>query len=264
MRRPPLPTCPLPAIPAGAGGGWGAGGGASLPPRSGDWGPAGPWSSAQWAPPAQPPRKGGALRGALAVGGVALAVLAGVGIGYAVWQPGTTPSSSSSPSGGSSGLPEFRVRRVARTPVVRAREARMPRAPRPTGWPPRSTPVWSISTPHSATAKGRRRERVRFLTANGLVLTNNHVIEGASTIQATDIGNGTTYSASVVGYDATLDVAVIQLKNASGLKTVPLGNSSSLSVNDTVFGIGNAGGVGGTPSVAQGTRDRPEPIDHCE
>ena len=49
------------------------------------------------------------------------------------------------------------------------------------------------------------------LTSTGEVLTNNHVIEGATTITATDVGNGKTYKADVVGYDRTNDVAVIQL-----------------------------------------------------
>jgi len=53
------------------------------------------------------------------------------------------------------------------------------------------------------------------LTSNGTVLTNNHVIRGATSIKVTDVGNGRTYTAKVVGYDATKDVAVIQLQNAS-------------------------------------------------
>jgi S1-C subfamily serine protease len=91
------------------------------------------------------------------------------------------------------------------------------------------------------------------LTSNGLVLTNNHVIEGATAIKVTDIGNGTTYTATVVGYDATQDVAVIQLKNASGLTTASLGDSSTVASGDRVVALGNAGGKGGTPSVATGT-----------
>src|SRR6202020_1101814 len=55
------------------------------------------------------------------------------------------------------------------------------------------------------------------LTSNGEILTNNHVIEGATSIKVTDIGNGHTYQATVVGYDASHDVAVIQLQDASGL-----------------------------------------------
>ena len=91
------------------------------------------------------------------------------------------------------------------------------------------------------------------LSSDGKVLTNNHVISGATSISVTDIGNGKTYSAKVVGYDRTHDVAVLQLQNASGLQTTPLGDSSKVSVGDSVVGVGNAGGVGGTPSAAAGT-----------
>ena len=91
------------------------------------------------------------------------------------------------------------------------------------------------------------------LSANGLVLTNNHVINGATAIKVTDIGNGKTYTATVVGYDASHDVAVIQLQNASGLTTANLGNSSTVQVGDNVTALGNAEGKGGTPSVAPGT-----------
>jgi S1-C subfamily serine protease len=91
------------------------------------------------------------------------------------------------------------------------------------------------------------------LTSNGLVLTNNHVIEGATSIKVTDIGNGRTYTAEVVGYDATQDVAVIRLENASGLTTASLGYSAAVRTRDSVVALGNAGGKGGTPSVATGT-----------
>jgi S1-C subfamily serine protease len=91
-----------------------------------------------------------------------------------------------------------------------------------------------------------------ILTSNGLVLTNNHVIDGATSITARDIATKQVYTATVVGYDATRDVALIKLKDASGLKTVSIGNSNKLSVGEKIVGIGNAGGVGGTPSNAAG------------
>ena len=90
------------------------------------------------------------------------------------------------------------------------------------------------------------------LTSNGEVLTNNHVIEGATSVQVTDIGNGKTYSATVVGDDPSADIAVIQLLGASGLQTATLGNSTNLAVGQSVVGLGNAGGAGGTPSSASG------------
>ena len=91
------------------------------------------------------------------------------------------------------------------------------------------------------------------VTSSGEVLTNNHVIDGATSIKVTDVGNGRTYTASVVGYDKTDDVAVLQLQGASGLTTVSFGNSSDVTTGETVVALGNAGGKGGTPSVAAGT-----------
>jgi S1-C subfamily serine protease len=80
------------------------------------------------------------------------------------------------------------------------------------------------------------------LTSTGEILTNNHVIDGATSISVTDIGNGKTYTATVVGYDRTDDVAVLQLAHASGLKTVDLGDSSAAKIGESVVAIGNAGG----------------------
>jgi S1-C subfamily serine protease len=92
-----------------------------------------------------------------------------------------------------------------------------------------------------------------ILTSNGLVLTNNHVIEAATSITVRDIATGKTYTAKVVGYDVDKDVAVLKMANASGLTPVTLGNSSALSLKEKIVGIGNAGGTGGTPSYAAGT-----------
>jgi S1-C subfamily serine protease len=91
------------------------------------------------------------------------------------------------------------------------------------------------------------------LTSSGEVLTNNHVIDGATTISVTDIGNGRTYGATVVGYDRTGDIAVLQLRGASGLHTVSIGDSSKVTVGESIVAIGNAEGVGGTPTAAGGS-----------
>jgi len=91
------------------------------------------------------------------------------------------------------------------------------------------------------------------LTPGGEILTNNHVITGATKITATDVGNGKTYAATVVGYDRSHDVAVLQLAGASGLQTVRTGNSSAVRVGQAVVAVGNAGGTGGEPSYAGGS-----------
>ncbi|HUZ19011.1 MAG TPA: trypsin-like peptidase domain-containing protein [Acidimicrobiales bacterium] len=91
------------------------------------------------------------------------------------------------------------------------------------------------------------------LTSTGEVLTNNHVIRGAATIKVTDVGNHRTYPATVVGYDVSADIAVLQLKGASGLKTAAIGNSTTVKVGQSVTATGNAGGTGGTPTATTGT-----------
>jgi S1-C subfamily serine protease len=90
------------------------------------------------------------------------------------------------------------------------------------------------------------------LTSTGEVLTNNHVVDGATSISVTDVGDGRTYQATVVGYDKSQDLAVLQLQGASGLRTVTLGNSATVGVGQKIVAIGNAGGTGGTPSVVTG------------
>ena len=92
-----------------------------------------------------------------------------------------------------------------------------------------------------------------ILSTSGLILTNNHVIDGATTISVRLVSTGRSYPATVVGTDSTDDVAVIKIDGVSGLKPIALGDSSTVAVGDPVVAIGNAGGVGGTPSVVTGT-----------
>jgi S1-C subfamily serine protease len=87
------------------------------------------------------------------------------------------------------------------------------------------------------------------LTGTGEVLTNNHVIRGATTVKAVDLDNGKTYKAKVLGYTVSNDIAIIQLQNASGLRTASIGNSTAARVGDSVTTLGNAEGQGGAPSA---------------
>jgi S1-C subfamily serine protease len=92
------------------------------------------------------------------------------------------------------------------------------------------------------------------VNSNGLVLTNNHVIENATSVSATVVASGRTYRAKVLGYDQTGDIAAIQLQGASGLRAVPIGNSSNLKVGDGVIAMGNAeGGSRIVPAAGQVT-----------
>jgi S1-C subfamily serine protease len=91
------------------------------------------------------------------------------------------------------------------------------------------------------------------LTSTGEVLTNNHVVAGATSIKVRDIGNGRTYSAKVVGYSDSDDVAVLQLTGASGLATISTGNSAKVAAGQRIVALGNAEGRGGMPAVVTGT-----------
>jgi S1-C subfamily serine protease len=89
------------------------------------------------------------------------------------------------------------------------------------------------------------------LTSNGEILTNNHVIDGSTSVRVTVESTGRTYTAGVVGTDASADIAVLHLKGASGLPTARLATTAA-AVGDAVTAVGNAGGTG-TLSAATGT-----------
>ena len=92
-----------------------------------------------------------------------------------------------------------------------------------------------------------------ILNPNGEVLTNNHVIEGSTSISVVHIATGQRYTAVVVGVVPSEDLAVLQIQGAVNLPTVPLGRSSGVKVGDPIVALGNAGGVGGAPHTVSGT-----------
>jgi S1-C subfamily serine protease len=91
-----------------------------------------------------------------------------------------------------------------------------------------------------------------ILSRSGEVLTNNHVIAGATKFKVVDVTTHRRYSATVVGYSVSRDIAVLHLAHASGLRTVTLGASVPLQVGQRVVARGNAQGRGGLPKVARG------------
>ncbi|MFC8731578.1 trypsin-like peptidase domain-containing protein [Luteimicrobium sp. NPDC057192] len=82
------------------------------------------------------------------------------------------------------------------------------------------------------------------LTSGGEVVTNAHVVEGATEVRVVDTSTGTTYAATVTGASTTHDVAVLQLSGASGLATATLDTSDDLAVGDDVTAVGNSAGTG--------------------
>ena len=218
-------------------------------------------------PPAAPPKKRNNLVVTLATVVVVVAVLAGVGLGHAIWPVQPASSATSAPATGGSGS---------------TGSGSSPFGSGSSGgnYSPFGSGSSSGSSGNSSTGAGAPSDISAIaakvdpglvdintnlsyedeqaagtgmvLTSTGEILTNNHVIDGATSISVTDVGNGKTYSANVVGYDRTGDVAVIKLVNASGLQTVST-SSGTAAVGQAVVGVGNAGGTGGTPSTAGGS-----------
>ena len=76
-----------------------------------------------------------------------------------------------------------------------------------------------------------------IITQDGYIVTNYHVVKGATSVKVT-LYDGSTYDATVIGGDSDYDVAVIKI-DTTGLSPVTLGNSEDVNVGDTVLAIGN-------------------------
>jgi putative serine protease PepD len=95
-----------------------------------------------------------------------------------------------------------------------------------------------------------------IISSDGEVMTNNHVVAiaaGGGTITITRSGSTKAEPAALIGADPANDMALLKIKDASGLPAVTLGNSNKAQVGDAVVAIGNALGLAaGTPTVTQG------------
>ncbi|MGC8471028.1 MAG: S1C family serine protease [Acidimicrobiales bacterium] len=241
-----------PGAPGGPGG-WHGG---HWAPGPWGWGyPGGAWGQPMHSRPPADPKRRRRLAAALASGMTVLALLVGVGIGYGVWNGG-----SSAATAGRSLVPNGTSKVTSTVGSPAGTASATGKITSAAGAPANIATIAAKVTPGLVdinTVLGYETEEAAgtgmVLTPTGKVLTNNHVIEGSTKISVTDLGNGKTYAASVLGYTRTQDVAVIQLKGASGLETVHIGNSSSVKVGEPIVGIGNAGGTGGRPSAAGGS-----------
>lgn len=187
-------------------------------------------TSNYYAPPPYPPTGYRRRRGGGTLVAIIIAVLVGLGIGHYLWQPG----------GGAGRIPGIGPVPGLTPPLSQAAIAEQ------------VDPGVVDVTTRLSNQPGGAAGTGMVLTPTGEILTNNHVIQGATSVTVTDVGDHRSYPATVVGYDRTEDVAVLQVQGASNLRTVSLGNSDSVRVGDSVIAIGNAGGVGGTPSHSPG------------
>lgn len=221
-------------------------------PSSGGWGPPGgnapggwTYSGYGWPPGPVPTSPRRTLPATVTALLLAAAILVGLGIGHGVWTSGRTsignlgggsggglfgpgPIGGNGGNGGSANSPALNAAATAVSPAL-----------------------VDINTDLSY-QEGAAAGTGIVLTSNGIVLTNNHVIEGATTIDVIDVGNGRQYRGKVLGYDRTHDIAVVQMINASGLTAAAIGDSRKATVGQAVVGLGNALGAGGPPSAAPG------------
>ncbi|MGH9126491.1 MAG: trypsin-like peptidase domain-containing protein [Acidimicrobiales bacterium] len=218
---PAPPGYPPPTYPGGGPAAWGWG-----PPREPGAPPYGTWS-----PP--PPRSRKSVLGIIVLVAVLVAAVVGLAIGGAIEAQHKLANNlgpNNTVAQGAGGLPASQAEAIAQgvDHSVVDINARLGYA--------------------QAAAAGTGM----VLSSNGEILTNNHVVAGETSLSVTVVG-GKTYTARVLGTDPTMDVALLMLDNASGLTPISVGDDSRLTSGQPIVAVGNAGGVGGTPSVVTGT-----------
>jgi S1-C subfamily serine protease len=105
---------------------------------------------------------------------------------------------------------------------------------------------------NTITTSGQASGTGQILTQDGEVLTNNHVVDGSTSISVVIAGRTGNFRAHVIGVAPARDVALIQIEGVTGLPTVTIAPSSNVKVGDAIVAIGNALGLGGAPSVTSG------------
>jgi S1-C subfamily serine protease len=253
-RWPPPPTGPPPGGPPPPGEG--------EPPGQGDpfgWGQpyrGGPprFGPTPRPPPGLPPSGGGRPWGRVVLAALLIGLLvvsAGVGTAWFVARKHQAPASSSQPA-------TYPIRPSPQESSATAQRGQALDVQTITGKVDPAvvnvdSAIQTAATGTSAPRTGKASGTGMLVTPAGQVLTNNHVIKGATSIRVSVAGHPGGFDAKVVGADPPDDVALLQVQGLSGLPTVRLAESSRLTVGQGVVAIGNALGQGGPPAATQGT-----------
>jgi S1-C subfamily serine protease len=231
------------------------------PPPGGSFPPPPPPPFMAYGAPVPPPRR---HRGRLVAAATALAVVAAAGgLGFALGRghdgtdaAGRSPGSFAGPGQGSQGGDGFGGTPFGGGPFS-GPDGRGGQDGSPFGsstGPTASTDQLTGLVRVAATLKyagGKAAGTGMVLTSDGEVITNHHVVEGATSIRVRVMSTGTSYKAEVIGTDAKDDVAVLQLQDAAGLTTVTP-DTDGIGVGDDVTAVGDAGGSTSTFSAADG------------
>lgn len=151
-------------------------------------------------------------------------VLAGAGLGWMVVRLGASPITQI-PVATAPSTPSNESSASTRSATVSAAQSR------------------GVVLIEARTAEGSAAGTGMILSSDGKVLTNYHVVAGTTSVAVTVADTGDTYSATVLGFDQSRDVALLQLKGASGLQTVKT-DDDAVSTGDQVAAVGNASGAG--------------------
>ena len=209
--------------------------------------PALPWGFAaetSWQPLPHPPTR----RRRVLAAGLATLFVVGIGAGVAAARLTASPSTSSpgialiptSPAGGTGGGGG-----TGTTPSTAA--------PADTSGVAAKVTPGIVNINVTLGSHGAAAGTGMVITSTGEVLTNNHVIDGETSVSVELPSTGRTYSAHVVGYDLTDDIALVQIDGGGTFSTVSIGNSSSVNVGESVVALGNALGGNGAPAVTTGS-----------
>jgi S1-C subfamily serine protease len=228
-------------------------------PSGAFWPPAAPPSAA--VPGSSGPARSGTgwvIRRTTAVGAALALAVGSFGAGYAVVQHGgtnqTTASSSTSGRTTTNGWGSLPDGNRWTPPAFGGSDG----FGGSTSQPPSNTSQASTSSETglveitSRLENGAAAGTGMILTSGGIVVTNHHVVEGATQIRVTVVTTGRTFTARYLGSDSTKDVALLQLVGASGLSTVSV-DTSGVSSGDHVTAVGDAGGDGGALTASPGT-----------
>ena len=206
----------------------------------------GDWNAPPGTPPTPPMPRPHRWWFPLAAAIVVLTLAGGVG-GYAIARTREPGSTSASTASAASATPSTPSTSSSSSSAASKRKAKLTLAQIEAAVDPAIVDV-TATLGSSGTAKGTGM----VISSTGEVLTNNHVISGATSVSVQIGGAGTAYQATIVGYDVTDDIAVLQISGVSGLATIQTASASTVSAGDAIVAIGNALGQGGTPAAAQG------------
>jgi S1-C subfamily serine protease len=195
--------------------------------------------------PRRPPRRSG--RDALVALAILLSLLIGGGVGAAIASGRTSPSTGNTTIIGATSAPAVSV--SGSTTSLQTDIENVAKAVEPS-----VVKITSTSDRQEAVGSGD------ILTANGYIVTNDHVVDGFTNFTV-QLSNGSSYPATVVGQDAQDDLAVIKI-NATNLKPIAFGDSTKVTVGEFAVAVGNplalqesatfgtVSGVNGTASEA--------------